>query len=250
MIFMRIYLSRILITAGLIIIGIALYQKVNTIYYQNKLMNEYDEYISTLKKDTNEMEESIEEVFVETEDDILDTTLQVPVTEESKDIDNSEENNNADSEVMENSKPDLVKLFENKEISGIIEIPKINVSAAILEGTDDSALKYAVGHYPGTVQPGETGNSVLLGHRNYLYGHFFRKLDELEAGDSVVIKKDENTYTYVIYESFVVKPEDTWVLDETLDSIITMITCTPIGTYTDRLVVRGALLLEEKENQS
>jgi len=247
---MRKYLSRILITAGLIIMGIALYQKVTTIYYQNKLMNEYDEYISTLKnQDTNEIQESIENVFVETDDDIFAATSKVPETEESKEIDNSEENNNAEPEDTENSKPDFVKLFENKEISGIIEIPKINVSAAILEGTDDSALKYAVGHYPGTVQPGETGNSVLLGHRNYLYGHFFRKLDELEAGDSVVIKKDENIYTYVIYESFVVKPEDTWVLDETSDAIITMITCTPIGTYTDRLVVRGTLL-EEKENQS
>lgn len=247
---MRKYLSRILITAGLIIIGIALYQKVNTIYYQNKLMNEYDEYISTLKNQgTNEIEESIDDVLVETDDDILEANLLVPETEETKEIDNSEENNIAEPEGVENSKPDLVKLFENKEISGIIEIPKINVSAAILEGTDDSALKYAVGHYPGTVQPGEDGNSVLLGHRNYVYGHFFRKLDKLEAGDRVVIKKDENIYTYVIYESFVVKPEDTWVLDKTSDSIITMITCTPIGTYTDRLVVRGELL-EEKENQS
>jgi sortase A len=247
---MRKYFSRILITAGLIIMGIALYQKVTTIYYQNKLVNEYDEYINTLKsQEINEIEKSIETIKVETNDGILADNLQVPEIEETKEINNSEENNNEEPEDTENSKPDLVKLFENKEISGIIEIPKINVSAAILEGTDDSALKYAVGHYPGTVQPGENGNSVLLGHRNYLYGHFFRKLDELETGDKVVIKKDENIYTYVIYESFVVKPEDTWVLDQTSDSIITMITCTPIGTYTDRLIVRGALL-EEKENLS
>lgn len=74
------------------------------------------------------------------------------------------------------------------------------------------------------------------------YCNFFKKLDELEIGDEVIVKKDKNTYTYVVTNSFVVSPEDTWVLSQTSDAQITMITCTPIGTYTHRLVVKGVLI--------
>ena len=82
---------------------------------------------------------------------------------------------------------------------------------------------------------------MLLGHRNYVYGHFFRNIDKLEVGDQINIKKDTDTYTYLVTESFVVAPEDVWVLEKTEDPTITLITCTPIGTYTDRLIVKGVL---------
>lgn len=221
-------ISWILIGVGFIVICVALFQKVTTTYYENKIINEYTEYINDLK---NKKISYAEELSIiddySTKPDVLDESVQVE--EESSEIQSDVEQKN-------------IKFFEDHEISGIIEIPNIKVSAAILEGTDDKALKYSVGHYPETAQPGEVGNCVLLGHRNYLYGHFFRRLDELEKGDKIIIKKDENIYTYIVSESFVVSPEDVWVLDQTSDSIITMITCTPIGTYTDRLIVKGVLL--------
>ena len=77
-----------------------------------------------------------------------------------------------------------------------------------------------------------------------MYGHFFRNIDRLEEGDELTISKDGKTYSYVVYESFVVKPEEVWVLNQTEEPIVTMITCTPLGTYTDRLIVRAALKLE------
>lgn len=220
-----------LITAGILIIGIAVYQKVSTIYYQNKLINEYSEYIDTLKKmETGELKAEAENV-------VYNDTME-PLADET------EPDNASEPETIEekpaNKVPDYDKLLKGKTISGIIEIPKINVKSAILEGTDDSALKYAVGHYPGLGNLGE-GNYVLLGHRNYVYGHFFRNLDHLKEGDEVIITKDGEEYIYVVYESFVVKPEEVWVLNQTEAPIITMITCTPMGTYTDRLIVRAAL---------
>ena len=238
---MRKLLSIFLIVSGLIVIGIAVNLKVTTIQNQNKLISEYNQYLSTLKNmEENEKKAELasntvnnNENNIETDVDINETAEPVQSAEE-----NNEETNNTNTE---NSKPDISKFFEGKQISGLINIPKINVSAAILEGTDDSALKYAVGHYPGLGKVGQPGNYVLLGHRNYVYGHFFRNLDKLEVGDEVIITKDEETYTYVVYESFVVKPEEVWVLEQTEDAIVTMITCTPIGTYTDRLIVRGAL---------
>lgn len=216
--------SWILIGVGVLILCFALFQKVTTTYYENKIINEYTEYIDNLK---DQKMLSAEEPSIVEKPDVLEESTQI---------------NEKSYETQSEIKQENIKRFDDHEISGIIEIPNIKVSAAILEGTDDKALKYSVGHYPETAQPGEAGNCVLLGHRNYLYGHFFRKLNELEVGDEIIIKKDENTYTYIVSESFVVSPEDVWVLDQTSDSIITMITCTPIGTYTDRLIVRGVLL--------
>ncbi|HBB29272.1 MAG TPA: hypothetical protein DC000_08505 [Clostridiales bacterium] len=216
--------SWILIGVGVLILCFALFQKVTTTYYENKIINEYTEYIDNLK---DQKMLSAEEPSIVEKPDVLEESTQI---------------NEKSYETQSEIKQENIKRFDDHEISGIIEIPNIKVSAAILEGTDDKALKYSVGHYPETAQPGEVGNCVLLGHRNYLYGHFFRRLDELEKGDEIIIKKDENTYTYIVSESFVVSPENVWVLDQTSDSIITMITCTPIGTYTDRLIVRGVLL--------
>lgn len=244
---MRKLLSIFLIISGLIVIGIAVNLKVTTIQNQNKLISEYNQYLNTLKSmEENEKKAELASGTVNNDENNIEADVNInedaePEQSTEEIEENNEETNNTNTG---NSKPDISKFFEGKQISGLINIPKINVSAAILEGTDDSALKYAVGHYPGLGNVGKPGNYVLLGHRNYVYGHFFRNLDKLEVGDEVIITKDEETYTYVVYESFVVKPEEVWVLEQTEDAIVTMITCTPIGTYTDRLIVRGALKTE------
>lgn len=246
---MRKLASMVLILAGVIFIGIAIFQEVSTRYNQRKLINEYSKYVDTLKNmETSELlaeaavnlDNYTEENLESNSDTEIENVAEVNANEqqikEEAIVDQTVEN-----EQIINTEPDLSKVFEGKKISGLVEIPKINVSAAILEGTDDSALKYAVGHYPGLGEIGQPGNYVLLGHRNYVYGHFFRNLDKLEVGDEVIITKESETYTYVIHESFVVKPEDVWVLEQTEESIITMITCTPMGTYENRLIVRGTL---------
>lgn len=218
----------ILILSGFAIIVIALYLKISTAYYQNKFVEQYDEYIGQLN-----LNENIEEADpnLPLDDDIVDGLSLREEDEESP----------QDQEVQEARVNPVDKYLQGKELSGVIEIPKLGVVAAILEGTDDRALKYTVGHYPGTANPGEKGNYVLLGHRNYVYGHYFRKIDELEPGDEVIIRKDMETYTYLVTESFVVGPEEVWVLDDTEETILTMITCTPIITYTDRLIVRALI---------
>lgn len=211
----RRYLPRILIFLGIALIAIALYIEISTEYYQKKLVEEYDRYIieSDLQKDEKAAQPSDEphlEINTDTDEKPHETVKVSPVE----------------------------KYLEGKELSGIIEIPKLGVKAAILEGTDDRALKYTVGHYPDTVDPGEKGNCVLLGHRNYVYGHYFRKLNELKPGDRVILRKGKDIFTYIVTESFVVEPEEVWVLDPAKDAILTMITCTPVPAYTHRLVVR------------
>ncbi len=241
---MKRIISRILISAGIIIIGIAVFIEASTIYNQKKLIDEYSKYAETLKN--MEISELTAEAAVVEESDINKevNTDEQPITEqpEQEETETPEQNNEAPEEAPKNTAPDLTEIFKNKQISGLIEIPKIKVNAAILEGTDDSALQYAVGHYPGFGEIGQAGNYVLLGHRNYVYGHFFRNIDKLEADDQIIITKGTDVYTYSVTESFVVKPEEVWVLEQTEEASITLITCTPIGTYTDRLIVKGVLL--------
>ena len=215
---MKKYMPRILIFMGIVIIGIAVYLRISTDYYQKKLVEEYDRYIS----DTGLRKDGMEEPQPAAAPKLAIN----PGEEEPQEI---EEVNPVD------------KYIEGKELSGIIEIPALSVKAAILEGTDDRALKYTVGHYPGTANPGEKGNCVLLGHRNYVYGHYFRKLNELKTGDSVIIRRGNDTFTYTVAESFVVEPEDVWVLEATEDAVLTMITCTPVPTYTHRLIIRAVI---------
>jgi sortase A len=243
---MKKVVSYVLISVGLIIIGLAIYQQAVTVYNQKKLIEEYNKYVDTLKSmeaseltaEASNNNATDTESIIDTESDIAETPLSEEESEETENT-NVQEGTPEDNK---NQEHDLSKVFEGKQISGLIEIPNINVSAAILEGTDDSALKYAVGHYPGLGEIGQPGNYVLLGHRNYIYGHFFRNLDRLNVGDKVNITVGDKIYTYEVYEAFVVKPEEVWVLEQTEESIITMITCTPMGTYTDRLIVRGTLL--------
>ncbi|HBD86045.1 MAG TPA: sortase, partial [Clostridiales bacterium] len=81
----------------------------------------------------------------------------------------------------------------------------------------------------------------IAGHRSYTWGSFFSRLDELEAGNEILVDRSGITYTYIVEETFVVAPEDTWVLSETEDARITLITCTPVRVATHRLIVRAVL---------
>lgn len=129
---------------------------------------------------------------------------------------------------------------------GVIKLPRISLSDNIVEGTG-TQLYYAVGHTPGTALPGQPGNCVLAGHRNYVPAHPFRHLDKMQNGDSIILEDQTNRYVYQVYQSFVVKPTDIWVIEPIEDeaSTVTLITCTPVLTMTDRLIVRGRLVSTE-----
>ncbi len=123
-------------------------------------------------------------------------------------------------------------------ILGTFKIPVLKVSQNLLEGAGRQ-MKYGVGHVPLTAAPGQKGNCVVSGHRPYP----FRYLDQLKQGDSIVIKAEGVTYTYVVYESFDVLPTETWVLNQIPgeDYTLTVITCTPYMVSSHRLIVRARL---------
>lgn len=134
-----------------------------------------------------------------------------------------------------------------------IIIPKINVEAPVVydvpsisEGDVQKGLERGVVHYITTPNPGEKGNAVIFGHSssNILnkgkYKFAFIMLKSLDKDDTFIVQKDGRRYVYKIYEKFVVKPDDLSVLGPTgKTSTVTLITCDPPGTSTNRLIIRA-----------
>jgi LPXTG-site transpeptidase (sortase) family protein len=97
-----------------------------------------------------------------------------------------------------------------------------------------------IGHHEGTANPGEVGNMVLAGHRD-INSALFRELDRLKPGDDVFVSNSFGEYHYIVRESLVVGPDHTEVMDPTPDHRLTLITCTPVGIDTQRLIVIATL---------
>lgn len=135
--------------------------------------------------------------------------------------------------------------LEEPEPIGIMTIEKITLDAAIVEGTASRLIRTALGHVPGSALPGDgTGNCVIAGHRNYSFGRFFNRLDEMVIGDIVSIKVlDGTVYQYETAEILIVEPTDTSVLDTTKEATLTLITCTPMYLSTHRLIVKCRLIV-------
>lgn len=121
---------------------------------------------------------------------------------------------------------------------GVMKIPKLNVSQYVLEGTARQ-LRYGVGHVVGTKGIGESGNCAIAGHNTTPFHYLYM----LNAGDSVVLEANGNTYNYTVYNSFKVLPDETWVLSDVPDETytLTLITCTPYVVSSHRLIVRARL---------
>ncbi len=125
---------------------------------------------------------------------------------------------------------------------GTIKIDKIDVYLPVAEGSDLATLKFALGHMTETSPLGSIGNAVVAGHRSHSFGTYFNRLDEVEIGDEIVVETAGGTYTYVVYETLVVEPDDLSVLRSSSNHrVLTLITCTPLYTSTHRLIVHAVV---------
>lgn len=133
----------------------------------------------------------------------------------------------------------LTEPVEAGELIGKLEIPSISLEAAIREGAGQASLKDAIGHLRGTAPLGDaTGNCCIAGHRNYSFGRYFNRLNEVQEGDVVVVTDSEGVeYTYTVFATSVVEPEDISVLEPVEGGELTLITCTPLFIATHRLIV-------------
>lgn len=127
-------------------------------------------------------------------------------------------------------------------IMGYVEIPKIDVNLPIYHGTSDDSLDRGVGHLLGSSLPvgGETSHTVLTAHSGLAGQRLFSDLDKLECGDTFYIRTLNETMAYMVLEINTVFPEDTSKLAIMPGhDVCTLVTCTPYGVNTHRLMVRG-----------
>lgn len=127
-------------------------------------------------------------------------------------------------------------------IMGYVTIPRIKVKLPIYHGTDEGVLQVATGHLAGTSLPvgGPTTHAAISGHTGLPSARLFTGLDELKKGDTFAFHVLDDTYTYQVDQIKVVLPDDLSALNiSTSMDFATLITCTPYGVNSHRLLVRG-----------
>ncbi|MCC5577004.1 class E sortase [Microtetraspora sp. AC03309] len=137
----------------------------------------------------------------------------------------------------------------------LLRIPRLgsDYTFAIVEGVDAEALREGPGHYPGTALPGQTGNFVVSGHRT-TYLAPFNRIGELRRGDDIVVDTHEARYTYRVTRKEVVLPTRLDVIapvpghpsEPPSKALITMTTCNPMYSASERLIVHGVLADRER----
>lgn len=140
--------------------------------------------------------------------------------------------------------------FGGNGIMGYIEIPMIDVMLPIYHGTKESVLQIAVGHLDWTSLPvgGAGSHCVVSGHRGLPSARLFTDLDKLKVGDVFMLHVLNEILTYEIDQILIVEPQDTDpLLIEPGKDLCTMITCTPYGINSHRMLVRGHRIESQEE---
>jgi len=123
---------------------------------------------------------------------------------------------------------------------GRLEAPSVQMSAAVLEGTDDGTLRRGAGHIEDTPFPGQSGNIGIAGHRDTV----FRPLRDIKIGDSITLTTAGGTYRYRVSRTLIVGPDDAYVLDPTGKPTLTLVTCYPfefVGHAPQRFIVQATV---------
>lgn len=124
------------------------------------------------------------------------------------------------------------------ELVGRLEIPRVGVSAIVLEGVGSRTLRRGIGHIPGTGLPSRGGNVGVAGHRD----SFFRALKDIGKNDIITFTTPRGTFRYEVDWTRIVKPDDTEVLDDPGAPVLTLVTCYPfyyVGSAPKRFIVRA-----------
>ena len=124
------------------------------------------------------------------------------------------------------------------EVIGRLAIPRLHVSAVVLEGDDDAALRFGAGHVPGTPLPAHPGNVGIAAHRDTV----FRRLRNIAIRDVIQLTTPEGSYHYRVTSTEIVRPQDTGVLDSSTGEELTLVTCYPfsyIGPAPLRFIVHA-----------
>lgn len=132
--------------------------------------------------------------------------------------------------------------LNNNGMMGYVTINKIGVELPLYHGTSKSVLAFAIGHLQGTSLPtgGNGTHTVVSAHRGLPSAKLFTDLDKVEIGDTFTVTILDRTLTYQVDQIRIVKPDDSSLLQiDPKGDYCTLLTCTPYGVNTERLLVRG-----------
>jgi sortase A len=125
------------------------------------------------------------------------------------------------------------------DLVGRLAIPRLHLSAIVLEGDDDGTLKLGVGHVPGTALPGSAGNVALAAHRD----SYFRPLRGIHPADEIEMTTPQRTFRYRVDSVRIVDPGAVEVLRDSAGPTLTLVTCYPfgwVGNAPKRFIVRAS----------
>ena len=139
----------------------------------------------------------------------------------------------------ERHEPHTKSTVKTGDVLGRVDIPRLGMSVAVLQGASSRMLRLGAGHIEGTALPGEAGNSGIAGHRDT----FFRELKDIRLNDELKIQTATGLFRYQVDWMKVVEPSDTTVLEpSSKGSTVTLVTCYPfyfVGSAPKRFVVRA-----------
>ena len=141
----------------------------------------------------------------------------------------------------EPSKPALPLTMPLGDPIGTLRVPRLGLSAVVAEGDDKPVLDDAAGHLPDTALPWNDGNAAVAAHRDGL----FRPLKGIKIGDTLRFETVHGDFEYRVKETYIVEPDDIWVLNPTLEPTLTLISCYPfnfIGHAPKRFIVKAERL--------
>ena len=190
-------------------------------FHQTRAISEYSEAVSTMDKD--EQKEIIESARVYNEK-LAETGILWNMTEAQRAEYNKELS------------------IDGSEVMAVVSIPKFHIRCPIYHGTDETVLQIAVGHIEGSSLPvgGKDTHTIISGHRGLPSARLFTDIDKIKEGDTWTINVLNETLTYECDQIRIVLPDDLSGLriEEGRD-LCTLVTCTPYGINTHRLLVRG-----------
>jgi len=232
---------------GLIFIiglGIMLYPIISNLYiehHQGNIIDEYNKTVESMPDDTLEKEREKAEGY----NKMLTGNMIITDPFDPE----------AQKKLEENSDYYNILNIGNDNIIGYIKIPKINVSLPIYHGTSEEVLKRGVGHLQNTSFPigGESTHAVLSGHTGLSSAKLFTDLDKLEEGELFFIEVLGEKLAYKIDQIKIVEPRETSdLVIKSGEDYVTLVTCTPYGINSHRLLVRGTRIpyTEEVEKEA
>jgi sortase A len=230
------HIGTLLIIIGIVIITVPLVGRYIANQRQEALMADFLEQSLMIEdKDSyDDLSASLEwGVQEENQEDLSESIEVADPSALERDIDEGATEGNLEETAIIKQRPKAV---------AILEIDKIGIKLPVAEGVDLATLKFALGHMPKTAPLGSVGNAVVAGHRSHSFGTYFNRLDEVTVGDTIKVTTGGQTYTYEVYETLIVEPDDLSVLRGSSNhKVITLITCHPLYTSTHRLIVHGVI---------